>query len=80
MPKPKHLLIAPANIEQHDVEDLKEGDRDFNVSTLEIIRGEDDPRTLQAIEEGCRLYVGNLAYMAKRKDIEDLFVGNGYRM
>ncbi|KAL8693541.1 MAG: hypothetical protein Q9218_001666 [Villophora microphyllina] len=44
------------------------------------IRGEDDPRTLQAIAEGRRLYVGNLPYMAKTRDIECLFEGDGYQI
>ncbi|KAL8833020.1 MAG: hypothetical protein Q9170_004566 [Blastenia crenularia] len=43
-------------------------------------RGENDPRTLLATEEGRRLYVGNLAYRAKTKDIEDLFAINGYQI
>lgn len=46
----------------------------------ESIRGEDDPRTHQAIVEGRRLYVGNLPYMAKPKDIEALFSEDGYSM
>ena len=44
------------------------------------IRGETDPRTLQAIAEGRRLYVGNLPYMAQTKDIENLFAQNDYQM
>ena len=44
------------------------------------IRGEDDPRTLQAIDEGRRLYVGNLLYAAKPNDVESLFLGNKYEM
>ena len=31
----------------------------------ESLSGEDDPRTLQAIAEGRRFYVGNLLYVAK---------------
>ena len=46
----------------------------------ENARGEDDPQTLRAIEEGRRLYVGNLPYMAKMKDVEWLFLSNGYQM
>ncbi|MCJ1226267.1 hypothetical protein MMC12_002917 [Toensbergia leucococca] len=42
------------------------------------IRGEDDPKTLQAIEEGRRLYVGNMPYMAKPEDVEALFTDGGY--
>ncbi|KAL8846298.1 MAG: hypothetical protein Q9221_008606 [Calogaya cf. arnoldii] len=44
------------------------------------IRGENDPQTLQAITEGRRLYVGNLPYMAKTKDIENLFSQNNYQI
>ena len=39
----------------------------------EAMRGEDDPRTLQAIAEGRRLCVGNLPYMANTQDVMDLF-------
>lgn len=56
------------------------GQRDFRNPSTDHIRGEDDPRTLQAIEEGRRLYVGNLPYMAKTEDVENLFVRNGYQM
>ena len=38
-----------------------------------LLRGEDDPDTLQAIAEGRRLYVGNMPYMAKAKDVQMLF-------
>lgn len=44
------------------------------------IRGEDDPRTLQAIDEGRRLYVQTLPYMARRGYIGKLFARNGYEM
>ena len=44
------------------------------------IRGEDDPCTLQAIAEGRRLYVGNMPYMAKTRDVEALFGGALYRV
>lgn len=44
------------------------------------LRGENDPRTLQAIAEGRRLYVGNLPYMAKTRDVESLFEGDDYQM
>jgi hypothetical protein len=46
----------------------------------ESIRGEDDPRTLLAVAEGRRLYVGNLPYMAKTDDVKDLFAANEYQM
>ncbi len=44
------------------------------------IRGEDDPRTLQAIAEGRRLYVGNMPYMAKTRDVEALFADVSYQV
>ena len=44
------------------------------------LRGEDDPSTLQAIAEGRRLYVGNMPYIAKTRDVEMLFVDGGYHM
>lgn len=44
------------------------------------IRGEDDPRTLQAIAEGRRLYVGNMPYMAKTRDVETLFADDSYKV
>lgn len=44
------------------------------------LRSEDDPRTLQAIAEGRRLYVGNLPYIAKTRDVESLFEGENYQM
>ncbi|KAL9576392.1 MAG: hypothetical protein Q9212_007135 [Teloschistes hypoglaucus] len=44
------------------------------------LRGEDDPRTLQAIAEGRRLYVGNLPYMAKTADVESLFEEDDYQI
>ena len=37
--------------------------------SMSEIRGEDDPRTLQAIEEGRRLYVGDLPYLAEPKTL-----------
>ncbi|PBK72284.1 RNA-binding domain-containing protein [Armillaria solidipes] len=39
---------------------------------------ENDTGALQAIEEGRRLYVGNLPYMAKQQDVQALFEGDGY--
>ena len=44
------------------------------------LRGEDDPNTLQAIAEGRRLYVGNMPYIAKTKDVELLFADGDYQM
>ena len=46
----------------------------------ETKRGEDDPDTLQAIAEGRRLYVSNMPYMAKTRDVEMLFGEDNYRM
>ena len=46
----------------------------------ETLRGEDDPDTLQAIAEGRRLYVGNMPYMAKTKDVEMLFAEGDYQV
>lgn len=46
----------------------------------ETLRGEDDPKTLQAIAEGRRLYVGNMPYRAKTEDVEMLFPDKDYRM
>lgn len=47
-------------------------------SPRESVRGEDDPRTIQAIAEGRRLYVGNMSYMAKSKDVRALFSEGSY--
>lgn len=44
----------------------------------EMLRGEDDPKTLQAIAEGRRLYVGNMPYIAKTSDVEKLFKNRDY--
>ena len=46
----------------------------------EVLRGDDDPQTIQAIDEGRRLYVGNLPYMAKTNDVEQLFFDSGYHV
>ena len=46
----------------------------------EILRGEDDLKTLQAIAEGRRLYVGNMPYIAKTKDVEMLFEDRDYQV
>lgn len=51
-----------------------------HVAEGESIRDEDDPRTLQAIAEGRRLYVGNMPYMAKSKDVEALFLEGGHSL
>ena len=44
------------------------------------IRGIDDSRSMQAIAEGRRLYVGNMPYRAKKKDVESLFSTGDYTM
>lgn len=49
-------------------------------NTLNTIRGEDDPRTMQAIADGRRVYVGNMPYMAKPEDVKDLFADGDYFM
>lgn len=49
-------------------------------NTLNTIRGEDDPRTLQAIADGRRVYVGNMPYMAKPEDVKGLFADGDYSM
>lgn len=49
-------------------------------SNGETLRGEDDPATLQAIAEGRRLYVGNMPYIAKTKDVEALFAEDDYQI
>ena len=59
--------------------DTKENDPEQLISR-ETSRGENDPDTLQAIAEGRRLYVGNLPYMAKTRDVEMLFGEDDYRM
>ena len=57
----------------------KENKVDLLVSG-ETLRGEDDPDTLPAIAEGRRLYVGNMPYIAKTKDVEMLFAESGYHV
>ncbi|KAL8644853.1 MAG: hypothetical protein Q9226_007564 [Calogaya cf. arnoldii] len=83
----------PPEVERPNVENdnLEDYDANSEVPSLQAgtqippkapnpseIRGENDPQTLQAITEGRRLYVGNLPYMAKTKDIEDLFSRQNY--
>lgn len=58
---------------QHDLPD-------DNVQPTNVLRGEDDPQTLAAIDEGRRLYVGNLSYRAKTEDVENLFETEDYKM
>jgi hypothetical protein len=40
----------------------------------------DDPLAVQAMEEGRRLYVGNMPYMAKKEDVESLFRDGDYKV
>lgn len=74
----------PSNIDQSDIERESPNAITETIpkspSNETEIRGENDPRTLQAIAEGRRLYVGNLPYMAQTKDIETLFAQNDYQM
>lgn len=79
----------PSNIDRLDIEHEKPQHNNNNAMTEPSptppsneteIRGETDPRTLQAIAEGRRLYVGNLPYMAQTKDIENLFAQHDYQM
>ena len=44
------------------------------------VREDDAAQTSQAIEEGRRLYVGNVPYAANIQDVENLFVGGDYVM
>ncbi len=66
---------------QHDA-DSSRGEKRLqsDKSGSKEIRGEDDPRTLQAIAEGRRLYVGNMPYMAKTRDVEELFADGDYKV
>ncbi|KAI4086924.1 MAG: hypothetical protein LQ339_008977 [Xanthoria mediterranea] len=79
----------PSNIDRLDIEHEKPQHNNNNAMTEPSptppsneteIRGETDPRTLQAIAEGRRLYVGNLPYMAQTKDIENLFAQHDYQI
>ncbi|KAI4230234.1 MAG: hypothetical protein L6R36_000199 [Xanthoria steineri] len=79
----------PSTIDQPNIEHEKPQHNNNNAltepsptqpSSEPKIRGESDPRTLQAIAEGRRLYVGNLPYMAQTKDIENLFANNNYQI
>ena len=46
----------------------------------ENTRPEDDSRTQQAIDEGRRLYVGNMPYFAKTADVTKVFSESGFEM
>ena len=58
----------------------KSEDKSSAAVSGETLRGEDDPQTLQAITEGRRLYVGNMPYIAKTRDVEMLFAEGGYQV
>ena len=73
----------PDYIQQRDLgsksRDKKE-DKSQGPVSGETLRGEDDPSTLQAIAEGRRLYIGNMPYIAKTKDVEMLFAEGDYQV
>ena len=73
----------PDYIRQHDSWGKSKNPKENNPkqpTSRETRRGEGDPDTLQAIAEGRRLYVGNMPYMAKTRDVEVLFGEDDYRM
>lgn len=73
--RPDYLQSHTFSSKSWDKERKSEGP-----TNRETLRGEDDPSTLQAIAEGRRLYVGNMPYIAKTKDVEMLFAGDDYHM
>ena len=77
------LPSKPVDLEQRNVRYLRKDDKE-NESDEPVaggqLRGEDDPNTLQAIAEGRRLYVGNMPYIAKTRDVETLFADGNYQM
>lgn len=77
------LPSKPDTLQQRDFwsksRDTKEDKSNGPVSGV-TLRGEDDPNTLQAIAEGRRLYVGNMSYIAKIKDVDTLFAGGNYQV
>ena len=75
-------LSKPDYLEQRDTRYLRKDEKEDKFHEPVIggrLRGEDDPDTLRAIAEGRRLYVGNMPYMAKTKDVELLFAEGGYQ-
>lgn len=74
--KPDYLQRIDFRSRSRDNEENRPS-RPFNGGQL---RGEDDPTTLQAIAEGRRLYVGNMPYIAKTKDVERLFAEDDYQV
>ena len=73
----------PDYLQQRNIRDLRKDEKEnkFDEPVIgEQLRGEDDPKTLQAIAEGRRLYVGNMPYIAKTEDVELLFADGNYQM
>ncbi|KAK0188891.1 hypothetical protein F5146DRAFT_1140459 [Armillaria mellea] len=66
-----HSSVEPPSFEQSNAKKKSPAHKDEDGR-------ENGASTLQSIEEGRRLYVGNLPYMAKQQDIQALFEGNGY--
>ena len=76
-------LSKPDYLEQRNIRYLRKDEQENKVHepvTGGQLRGEDDPNTLQAIAEGRRLYVGNMPYLAKTKDVKSLFAEGGYQV
>ena len=76
-------LSKPDYLEQRNIRYLRRDEKVIKFHepvTGGQLRGEDDPNTLQAIAEGRRLYVGNMPYFAKTKDVELLFAKGGYQV
>lgn len=75
-PPPRSAYQRPSNLDNRASNVLP----NTASNTLNTIRGEDDPRTLQAIADGRRVYVGNMPYMAKPEDVKGLFADGEYSM
>ena len=76
-------LSKPDYLERRNIRDLRKDEKENIVYEPVVggqLRGEDDPDTLRAIAEGRRLYVGNMPYMAKTRDVEMLFAEGDYQM
>lgn len=67
----------PSRAKEQSKEQLNE---QFKIPPKRQLRGEHDPTTLRAITEGRRLYVGNMPYMAKLRDVEKLFADDPYKV
>ena len=77
------LPSQPDYCQQRDFRSRREGKKETKPEEPcegGTLRGEDDPDTLQAIAEGRRLYVGNMPYMAKTKDVQLLFAEADFHM